>query len=168
MTIESYRTWRCRRAALIVLAFCGLLLPTMRAEAQPAGAIQIDAWLYDRGNAKVFPNPDMYADDRDKHPGLVVGDGGDGGADNIAEGGRDGGRGGGVISRLLEPLPLRAPSSVSPRSQSRAGEDPTERRRSVRCRRTSRRTPLRPDACGQAKEDQESSLTKAILGDTDR
>jgi len=76
MTIESFQAWRCRRAAWIVLALCGVLLPVMRAEARPAGAIHIDAWYYDRGNARVFPNPDIYADYRDKHPDLVVGDGG--------------------------------------------------------------------------------------------
>jgi len=76
MTIESYRTWRCRRVALIVFALCGVLLPVMRAEARPAGTIHIDAWYYDRGNARVFPNPDIYADYRDKHPDLVVGGGG--------------------------------------------------------------------------------------------
>ena len=62
--------------ALIVVALYSLPLPAMGAEARPAGTIHIDAWYYDRGNAKVFPNPDIYADYRDKHPDLVVGNGG--------------------------------------------------------------------------------------------
>ena len=77
MTIGSYRVCGCRQVALIVLALCGVLLPVIRAGARPAGTIHIDAWHYDRGNARVFPNPDIYADYRDKHPDLVVGDGGE-------------------------------------------------------------------------------------------
>jgi hypothetical protein len=49
---------------------------TTRAEAGPAGAIHIRAWYFDRGNAGVFANPDIYADYRDKYPELVVGKGG--------------------------------------------------------------------------------------------
>ena len=71
------RGWHCRRIAWIVPAVYCVWLPVVRVEARPAGTIRIDAWHYDRGNAKVFPNPDIYADYRDKHPDLVVGDGGE-------------------------------------------------------------------------------------------
>ena len=81
MKIESYVPRRCNRLTLMVpavacLAVWSTVFPVARAEARPAGAIHIDAWYYDRGNARVFPNPDIYADYRDKHPDLVVGAGG--------------------------------------------------------------------------------------------
>ncbi len=44
--------------------------------AKPAGSFAIDAWTFDRGNGWVVPNPDLYADYRDKFPQLVVADGG--------------------------------------------------------------------------------------------
>jgi len=47
------------------------------AEAKPAGSFKIDSWTFDRGNANVFSNPDIYADYRDKFPQLVTGDGGE-------------------------------------------------------------------------------------------
>ncbi len=68
-----------RRLTLILCAALAVwfaAVPPTCAEAGPAGAIHIQAWYYDRGNAKVFPNPDIYADYRDKHPDLVVGGGG--------------------------------------------------------------------------------------------
>jgi hypothetical protein len=43
---------------------------------KPPGSFQISAWTFDRGNAEVFANPDIYADYRDKFPQLVVGKGG--------------------------------------------------------------------------------------------
>ena len=81
MKIESYVPRRSRRLTLMVpaaacLAVWGAVFPVTRAEARPAGAIHIRAWYFDRGNARVFANPDIYADYRDKHPELVVGDGG--------------------------------------------------------------------------------------------
>ena len=79
MKSESCLPRRCGRLTLIVpaaLAVWGAVLPVARVEAGPAGAIDIQAWTFDRGNAKVLPNPDIYADYRDKHPDLVVGDGG--------------------------------------------------------------------------------------------
>jgi len=79
MRSESCLSRSSSRLTLIVpavLAVWGAVLPAGRAEAGPAGAINIQAWYYDRGNAKVFPNPDIYADYRDKHPDLVVGGGG--------------------------------------------------------------------------------------------
>ena len=42
-----------------------------------AGSFKINSWTFDRGNAKVFSNPDLYADYRDKFPQLVTGDGGE-------------------------------------------------------------------------------------------
>ncbi len=69
-----------RRSTPIVLAVacaavCSVAFSPMSAEANPAGAFSIAVWTFDRGNAKVFANPDIYADYRDKFPELVVGDG---------------------------------------------------------------------------------------------
>lgn len=41
-------------------------------EPQPAGVFEIPAWIFDKGNARVIANPDMYADYRDTYPELVV------------------------------------------------------------------------------------------------
>ena len=41
-------------------------------EAKPAGALKIDAWEFDRGNARVSENPGQYGDYRDKHPELML------------------------------------------------------------------------------------------------
>jgi hypothetical protein len=79
MRNELFLPWR-RRALVVLaaalLAVCSEVSPVVGAEAKPAGSIQISAWTFDRGNAKVFANPDIYADYRDKFPELVVGDGG--------------------------------------------------------------------------------------------
>jgi len=59
--------------------FGSVSLPVAQAAAKrpkPPGSFQISAWTFDRGNAEVFANPDIYADYRDKFPQLVVGDGG--------------------------------------------------------------------------------------------
>jgi len=60
--------------AVACLAAWSVAFPPVRAE---AGQLEIPAWTFDRGNAKVFPNPDIYGDYRDKFPDLVVGDGGE-------------------------------------------------------------------------------------------
>jgi len=64
-----------------LLIACGVALPVAgaetKAETKPAGSFQWQAWAFDRGNAEVFANPDIYADYRDKHPELVAGDGGE-------------------------------------------------------------------------------------------
>jgi hypothetical protein len=43
---------------------------------KPAGSFEIPAWVFDRGNARVSANADVYADYRDTYPELVAGDGG--------------------------------------------------------------------------------------------
>jgi hypothetical protein len=63
--------------AVACLSVGGHALSAEPAETKPAGSFQISAWTFDRGNAWVRPNPDMYADYRDKFPQLVVGDGGE-------------------------------------------------------------------------------------------
>ncbi|MBE3096941.1 MAG: hypothetical protein IMZ44_07395 [Planctomycetes bacterium] len=40
------------------------------------GSFEIPAWTFDRGNAKVYANPYIYADYRDTYPELMAGDGG--------------------------------------------------------------------------------------------
>jgi len=72
---------RCRPRALVgpavaYLAVWSVAFAPVPAHAKPAGSFEISAWTFDRGNAGVFENPDIYADYRDKHPDLVVGDGG--------------------------------------------------------------------------------------------
>ena len=43
---------------------------------KPPGSFRIPAWTFDRGNARIYEHPDMYADYRDIYPELVAGDGG--------------------------------------------------------------------------------------------
>jgi len=80
MRIESSLPWRrCRLMWLTLavshLAVCGVAMSPVPTDAK-AARFEIPAWTFDRGNAKVFANPDIYADYRDKYPELVVGDGG--------------------------------------------------------------------------------------------
>ncbi|NQU23519.1 MAG: hypothetical protein HQ567_19740 [Candidatus Nealsonbacteria bacterium] len=80
MKIESLPR-RCHRLTAVVLTtallvVCSVVSLAFGADAKPAGSFEISAWTFDRGTAKVFPNPDLYADYRDKFPELVVGDGG--------------------------------------------------------------------------------------------
>ena len=82
MKNESYLPLRWRRLTLTVLAAACLVVGNVAfsrtpAAVKPAGSFRIPAWTFDRGNAKVFANPDIYADYRDKFPELVVGDGGE-------------------------------------------------------------------------------------------
>jgi len=79
MRIEPNLPLRSRRLAMKVLAVACLAawnlgISTSQAE---AGRLDIPAWSFDRGNAKVIPNPDIYGDYRDKSPDLVLADGGE-------------------------------------------------------------------------------------------
>jgi len=82
MRTESYLPRPCR--ALMFIAFAsaclaawGMAAPAGGAEKpEPAGSFEIPAWTFDRGNAKVYANPHVYADYRDTYPELVAGDGG--------------------------------------------------------------------------------------------
>jgi len=80
MRINSSPTQQRRLSSVVFamayLAVCVVVFTPVRAEVKPAGSFQISAWTFDRGNAEVFGNPDIYADYRDKFPQLVVGDGG--------------------------------------------------------------------------------------------
>jgi hypothetical protein len=60
---------------LVLSAFL-LLALSVAAPTAEAGSLTIPAWIFDRGNARVYENPDMYADYRDSYPELVAGDGG--------------------------------------------------------------------------------------------
>jgi hypothetical protein len=78
MGIDCCLPWRRRSLEVAMLAVAQLAVwsvafPPVTAE---AGSLEIPAWTFDRGNAEVFANPDIYADYRDKFPELVVGDGG--------------------------------------------------------------------------------------------
>ena len=83
MRSERFLPWqRCRLTlgvlTVALLAVFSVVSPVVGAAgAKPAGSFQISAWTFDRGNAKVFANPDIYADYRDKDPELVAGDGGE-------------------------------------------------------------------------------------------
>jgi len=81
MRVEPCLVWRGRRlmgAMLVLTSFvvCSDVPAAGGAEAKPVGSFEVPAWAFDRGNAKVYENPDLYADYRDKYPELVVGDGG--------------------------------------------------------------------------------------------
>ncbi len=81
MRVENTILRPCRPLALAILAAVCLTtwiatVESMAADTKPADSFKIDAWTFDRGNAWVFPNPDLYADYRDKFPQLVVGDSG--------------------------------------------------------------------------------------------
>ena len=81
MRVESCLPWRRGPLTLVVLAVACLAVwsvafAAVPADAKPAGSFEIPAWAFDRGNAEVYANPDIYADYRDKYPELVVGDGG--------------------------------------------------------------------------------------------
>ena len=45
--------------------------------AKPAASFGFDAWKFDRGNGKVFCNPIIFGDYRDRHQEMVVGEGGE-------------------------------------------------------------------------------------------
>jgi len=67
MKTESHRPWRSGRLTLMVLAVWSIALPPARAE---AGSLEIPAWSFARGNARIYASPDKYAD-----AGPVVGSG---------------------------------------------------------------------------------------------
>ena len=64
--------------AVICLVACLVASPAggAKKEAPAGGQFEIPAWFFDRGNAKVYANPDIYADYRDTYPELVAGDSG--------------------------------------------------------------------------------------------
>jgi hypothetical protein len=81
MRVESFLSCRRHPAAWVMfaaalLAVCSEVSPVVGAEAKPAGVLKIPVWTFDRGNAQIVANPDMYADYRDKFPELVAGAGG--------------------------------------------------------------------------------------------
>ena len=68
---EGSLPWtRCRlTSAVLTVALLSVgsrVPPVLGAEAKSAGSFEIPAWTFDRGNAKVFANPDIYAGYRDK------------------------------------------------------------------------------------------------------
>ena len=82
MRAAQYLSRRRRALTLMVFASASLAAwsiasPAVGAEKpKPAGSFEIPAWTFDRGNAKVYANPYLYADYRDTYPELVAGDGG--------------------------------------------------------------------------------------------
>ena len=81
MRFEDFLSRRRRPFSLAVVSVACCVVwsaasGAISAEAKPAGSFQISAWTFDRGNAEIIPNPDMYADYRDKFPEIVVGPGG--------------------------------------------------------------------------------------------
>jgi hypothetical protein len=53
-------------------AVWGLAAVPLSAENKVAGKLDINAWEFDRGNARVSENPGLYGDYRDKHPELML------------------------------------------------------------------------------------------------
>jgi hypothetical protein len=53
-------------------AVWGLAAVPLFAENKVAGKLEINAWEFDRGNARVSENPGLYGDYRDKHPELML------------------------------------------------------------------------------------------------
>jgi hypothetical protein len=56
----------------LLVGFLMLASAARGAEAKPAGTLNINAWEFDRGNARVSENPGQYGDYRDKHPELML------------------------------------------------------------------------------------------------
>jgi len=82
MRVRLALPWGQRPLGLVVLAVAylavwGVASLAIGAEKpKPAGSFEVPAWAFDRGNAEVYANPDLYADYRDTYPELVAGDGG--------------------------------------------------------------------------------------------
>ena len=84
MKTGSCLLWRSRRLTTIALAVACLVVlgsavqkaRAVRRRSKAPGSFKIDAWTFDRGNASVFSDPDIYSDYRDTFPQLVVGKGG--------------------------------------------------------------------------------------------
>ena len=55
---------------------CLIAIWVMPVEAGPRRKLEIHVWTFDRGNATIFANPDIYGDRRDRHPELVAGESG--------------------------------------------------------------------------------------------
>jgi len=77
MRVENTLLRQCHPLPLAILAAACLITwsvtaGAMAAEAKPAGSFKIDAWTFDRGNARVSENPGLYGDYRDKHPELML------------------------------------------------------------------------------------------------
>jgi hypothetical protein len=53
-------------------ALWGLTAVPLSAANKVAGKLEINAWEFDRGNARVSENPGIYGDFRDKHPELML------------------------------------------------------------------------------------------------
>ena len=82
MTFADLVSGKHRPSSVVVLALAFVAAPSTAlseaaAEKKPAASFQVDAWTFDRGNGWVRPNPDLYADYRDKFPQLVTVDGGE-------------------------------------------------------------------------------------------
>ncbi|MDP6522582.1 MAG: hypothetical protein QGH15_00040 [Kiritimatiellia bacterium] len=60
------------RSYLVIWAFLLLSIWSGAAEAKPAGTLKVNAWEFDRGNARVSENPGLYGDYRDKLPELML------------------------------------------------------------------------------------------------
>ena len=83
MRIEPCLVRRSHRLTLVVHAAACLAIWSVaavpaqvkEAESRPAGSFEIPAWAFDRGNARVYANPDLYVDYRDTYPELVAGEG---------------------------------------------------------------------------------------------
>ena len=74
MRIES-----CRRSLLTHVTFAWVCIAIWHGgcpTAEAATRLEIPAWSFDRGNARVEANPYTYADYRDMHPELIVTGGG--------------------------------------------------------------------------------------------
>jgi len=56
----------------LLVGFLMLASAGRGAETKPAGTLKINAWEFDRGNARVSENPGQYGDYRDKHPELML------------------------------------------------------------------------------------------------
>jgi len=74
MRSESTLPWSYRGFVSVALAAAvwGLAMAPAAGWSKPAGSLSINAWEFDRGNARVSENPGLYGDYRDKHPELML------------------------------------------------------------------------------------------------
>ena len=77
MKYEFDLPWLCRRLTTMALfaAVLGFALAPVSAEARrrrAPGSVRLNAWEFDRGNARVSQNPGMYGDYRDQYPELML------------------------------------------------------------------------------------------------
>ncbi|MBW8016899.1 MAG: hypothetical protein FVQ82_11990 [Planctomycetes bacterium] len=74
MKNETALTWSYRSlmSVALVAAVSGLTLAPVAVWAKAAGSLTINAWEFDRGNARVSENPGLYGDYRDRHPELML------------------------------------------------------------------------------------------------